>query len=83
MGYAIDGPVGPRVIGADPKLKRYPYDPKKAKEPLAQAGYARGCDVQLYYSAGRYPKDRLPSARRDCVVISKSCVVIPNACEGS
>ena len=23
-----------------------------------QAGYANGCDVQLYYSAGRYPKDR-------------------------
>lgn len=58
IGYPINGPVGANVVGADPKLKRYPYDLKKAKELLAKAGYADGCDIQLYYSAGRYPKDR-------------------------
>ena len=50
--------MGANVFGADPKLKRYPYDPKKRKELLAQAGFPNGCDIQLYYSAGRYPKDR-------------------------
>jgi peptide/nickel transport system substrate-binding protein len=57
IGYANHGPVGSNVVGADPKLKRYPYDPKKSQELLASAGYANGCDIKLYYSAGRYPKD--------------------------
>ena len=58
IGYPINGPVGANVIGADPALKRYPYDPQKAKQLLAKAGFPNGCDIQLYYSAGRYPKDK-------------------------
>ena len=57
IGYPINGPVGANVIGADPKLKRYPYDPQKSKELLTKAGFPNGCDIQLYYSPGRYPKD--------------------------
>ena len=58
IGYPLNGPVGANVIGADPKLKRYPYNPNKGKQLLSEAGYKDGLDIQLYYSAGRYPKDR-------------------------
>ncbi|HTN70238.1 MAG TPA: ABC transporter substrate-binding protein [Methylomirabilota bacterium] len=64
-GYVMDGPVGANVIGYDPKVKRYPYEIKKAKELLAKAGYANGLEVKLYFSPDRYPK-----AREVCQVIA-------------
>jgi peptide/nickel transport system substrate-binding protein len=64
-GYVMNGPLGSNVIGFDPKMKRYPYDPKKAKEILAGAGFANGLDVKLYFSPDRYPK-----AREVCQVIA-------------
>lgn len=64
-GYVMDGPVASNVIGADPKIKRYPLDPKKAKELLTKAGYPNGVDVKLYLSPDRYPK-----AREVCQVIA-------------
>ncbi|MET0502126.1 MAG: ABC transporter substrate-binding protein [Candidatus Binatia bacterium] len=64
-GYVMDGPVASNVIGADPKIKRYPLDPKKAKELLAKAGYPNGVEVKLHFSPDRYPK-----AREVCQVIA-------------
>jgi peptide/nickel transport system substrate-binding protein len=55
-GFVLDGPVGSHVIGSDPNVKRYPYDPKKAKELLAKAGYKNGVDVKLYFGLARYAK---------------------------
>jgi len=64
-GYVMDGPVASNVIGMDPKTKRYPLDPAKAKELLAKAGYGDGLQVKLYLSPDRYPK-----AREVCQVIA-------------
>ncbi len=64
-GYVMDGPVASNVIGADPSIKRYPLDPKKAKELLAKAGYPNGLDVKLFLAPTRYPK-----AREVCQVIA-------------
>jgi peptide/nickel transport system substrate-binding protein len=64
-GYVMNGPLGSNVIGFDPKIKRYPLDPKKAKELLGQAGYPQGLEVKLYFSPDRYPK-----AKEVCQVIA-------------
>ena len=64
-GYVMNGPMSANVIGFDPKMKRYPYDPKKAKELLSKAGFADGLEVKLYFSPDRYPK-----AREVCQVIA-------------
>jgi peptide/nickel transport system substrate-binding protein len=51
--------LAPYELGYDPNLKPYPYDPRKAKELLAQAGYAKGFDLKLYWMVtGRYPMAR-------------------------
>lgn len=45
--------LSPWELGYDPDLKLWEYDPKKAKQLLAEAGYAKGFEMPLYYFAGR------------------------------
>jgi len=48
--------LAPYELGYDPGLKHYPYDPKKARELLTEAGYPKGFDLKLYYRiTGTYP----------------------------
>jgi peptide/nickel transport system substrate-binding protein len=58
-GRLLDGQLaGPDTFGYNPNLKPYPYDLNKAKELLAQAGYADGFEVKFDGSVGRYAMDQ-------------------------
>jgi peptide/nickel transport system substrate-binding protein len=50
--------IGKDGFGFHPGLKAYPYDPKKAKELLAAAGFPNGFEMTFHASQGRYPKDK-------------------------
>jgi peptide/nickel transport system substrate-binding protein len=44
------------MLGYNGKLKPFPYDPKRARQLLTEAGYPNGFDVVLHAPIGRYLK---------------------------
>jgi peptide/nickel transport system substrate-binding protein len=59
--YRLAGPFGPGIPGHDAEMEPYPYDPERARELLAEAGYADGFDLVLTSPNGRYLNDTLAS----------------------
>lgn len=58
FGKPIGSSVIPEAFGYDPNVKPYPYDPEKAKQLLADAGYPNGFEVGFDTTLGRYPQDK-------------------------
>jgi peptide/nickel transport system substrate-binding protein len=57
-GDVLNGPLNSNMIGYDPNVKRYPYDPKRARELLTSAGYPNGFQAKLHFSPDRHLKGK-------------------------
>jgi peptide/nickel transport system substrate-binding protein len=57
FGFPLASVTGPAEFGYNPNLETYPYDPDRARELLAEAGYPDGFDITLDTPTGRYLQD--------------------------
>jgi peptide/nickel transport system substrate-binding protein len=57
-GEPLHGPFATAWLGYDPNLQPYPYDPAKARQLLAEAGYPNGFETVFNHSSGAMVKDR-------------------------
>jgi peptide/nickel transport system substrate-binding protein len=48
LGQQVATVVQPKAFGFDAEVKPFPYDPKKARELLVQAGYPNGVDITAH-----------------------------------
>ncbi|MBH0114462.1 hypothetical protein I5E68_16065 [Novosphingobium sp. YJ-S2-02] len=59
MGRLAGQPAARGVSGQDPAIAPYPYDPRRARELLAQAGHAQGFDLDIDILTNSLPADSL------------------------
>ena len=58
-GKAATQGVTPTVYGYNDKVVGYPYNPAKAKQLLADAGYSKGLTISADITVGSFPSDNL------------------------
>ncbi|MCC6944038.1 MAG: hypothetical protein IT335_05640, partial [Thermomicrobiales bacterium] len=56
LARPVDGPFSPLIFGVDPEMPGFDYNPERAKELLAEAGFADGFDTELTFGQGRIIK---------------------------
>jgi peptide/nickel transport system substrate-binding protein len=56
-GTVLAGPFTPAWLGYDPAVKPFPYDPPRARQLLAEAGYPQGFETTWSISSGVFLKD--------------------------
>ncbi|HEX7000129.1 MAG TPA: ABC transporter substrate-binding protein [Trueperaceae bacterium] len=57
-GAVAPGGFGALAFGYHDDVEAYPYDPQRARELLAEAGYPNGLDLEFRCSSDRYASDR-------------------------
>jgi peptide/nickel transport system substrate-binding protein len=57
MGAPLATLLTPEQFGYDPSVEPYGYDPERARELLAEAGYPDGFSISMQVPTARYPKD--------------------------